>query len=220
MAPRSAFLPAHIQQYIDDVTLREPAVMRELREETAKHPRAGMQTGADQVQFLQLLVRFAAARRCIEVGVFTGYSALGVALALPEDGRILACDVSEEYTSIARRYWQRAGVASKIDLYLAPATQTLDDRIHAGDAGRYDFAYIDADKTNYDAYYERCLQLLRPNGVIAVDNVLWSGEVVQPSSQDPDTIALRALNEKIGKDERVDATLLPIGDGLMVVRKR
>lgn len=220
MAPRSAFLPAEIQRYIDEVTLREPAVMRELREETAKHPHAGMQTGADQVQFLQLLVRLTGARRCIEVGVFTGYSALGVALALPEDGRIIACDVSEEYTAIARRYWERAGVSSKIDLYLAPATQTLDTLIAAGEAGRYDFAYVDADKTSYDAYYERCLRLLRDGAVIAIDNVLWSGEVVQRGNRDPDTAALRELNEKIGKDERVDASLLPVGDGLMVVRKR
>jgi caffeoyl-CoA O-methyltransferase len=220
MAPRSAFLPDQIQQYIDQITLREPDVMRELREETSKQPHAGMQTGADQVQFLQLLVRLAGARRCIEVGVFTGYSALGVALALPDDGRIVACDVSEEYTAIARRYWERAGVAHKIDLRLAPARQTLDSLIAAGQVGQYDFAYVDADKTGYDAYYERCLRLLRVNGLIAIDNVLWSGEVVKQSTQDPDTLALRGLNEKIGKDERVDATLLPLGDGLMVVRKR
>jgi caffeoyl-CoA O-methyltransferase len=220
MAPRSAFLPSEIQQYIDEVTLREPAVMRELRDETAKHPHAGMQTGADQVQFLQLLVRLIGARRTIEVGVFTGYSALGVALALPDDGRIVACDVSEEYTAVARRYWERAGVAPKIDLHLAPATQTLQQLLHAGEAGRFDFAYIDADKTGYDAYYELCLDLLRANGVLAIDNVLWSGDVVKSDTRDADTSALRALNEKIGKDERVDATLLPIGDGLMVVRKR
>jgi len=220
MAPRSAFLPPEIQRYIDDMTLRDLPVLRDLREETAKNPRAGMQTGADQVQFLQLLVRLVAARRCIEVGVFTGYSALGVALALPDDGRIVACDVSEEYTAIARRYWERAGVAGKIDLYLAPATETLDELIASGEEGHFDFAYIDADKSNYDAYYERCLRLLRPNGIIAIDNVLWSGEVVQESTQDPDTKALRALNKKIGVDERVDASLLPIGDGLMVVRKR
>jgi predicted O-methyltransferase YrrM len=179
-----------------------------------------MQTGADQVQFLQLLVRLTGARRCIEVGVFTGYSSLGVALALPEDGHILACDVSEEYTSVARRYWERAGVAGKIDLYLAPAVQTLDDRIRDGEEGRFDFAYIDADKTGYDAYYERCLKLLRHNGLIAIDNVLWGGDVVNADSPDSDTAALRAINEKIGRDTRVDATLLPIGDGLMVVRKR
>jgi caffeoyl-CoA O-methyltransferase len=220
MSARSTFLPEEIQRYMLDTTLRDMPVLRELREETAKHPHSGMQTGADQVQFLQLLVRLIGARRCIEVGVFTGYSSLGVALALPQDGRIVACDVSEEYTSVARRYWERAGVAGKIDLYLAPATQTLDALIHAGESGRFDFAYIDADKTGYDAYYERCLALLRPNGLIAIDNVLWSGDVVNESTQDPDTLALRALNAKIGCDERVDATLLPIGDGLMVVRKR
>lgn len=219
MSSRSSFLPEEIQRYMVTTTLRDQPLMHELREETAKHPRAGMQTGADQVQFLQLLVRLVGARRCIEVGVFTGYSALGVAMALPDDGRIVACDVSEEYTAIARRYWERAGVGGKIDLYLAPAAQTLDELIRGGESGRFDFAYIDADKTNYDAYYERCLVLLRSNGLITIDNVLWSGDVVDEFSTDPDTVALRELNEKIGRDARVDATLLPIGDGLMVVRK-
>lgn len=220
MSSRSAFIPQEIQQYIDATTLRDLPVLRDLREETAKHPRAGMQTGADQVQFLQLLVRLVGARRCIEVGVFTGYSSLGVALALPDDGKIIACDVSEEYTAIARRYWERAGVAGKIDLYLAPATQTLDELIAAGEEGRFDFSYIDADKTGYDAYYERCLKLLRPNGLVTIDNVLWSGDVVDENTTDEDTLALRTLNEKIGRDQRVDASLLPIGDGLMVVRKK
>lgn len=220
MSSRTSFLPEEIQRYIDATTLRDLPVMRELREETAKHPRAGMQTGADQVQFLQLLVRLVGARRCIEVGVFTGYSSLGVALALPDDGKIVACDVSEEYTAVARRYWQRAGVDQKIDLYLAPATETLDQLIAAGEEGRFDFAYIDADKTGYDAYYERALRLLRPNGLITIDNVLWSGDVIDEDTTDDDTIALRALNAKIGRDHRVDASLLPIGDGLMVVRKR
>lgn len=220
MASRNAFLPDDIQRYIEATTLRDEPVLRDLRAETAKMPHAGMQTGADQVQFLQLLTRLIGARRCIEVGVFTGYSALGVALALPDDGKIIACDVSEEYTAVARRYWERAGVSGKIDLYLAPATQTLDDLIRAGEEGRFDFVYIDADKTGYDAYYERCLRLLRANGLITIDNVLWSGEVAKPGRTDEDTLALRALNEKIGRDARVDATLLPIGDGLMVVRKR
>ena len=220
MSTRSFYLPDSIEEYILRSTLRDNAVMRERRDETAKMPGAGMQTGADQVQFLQLLVRLTGARRCIEVGVFTGYSALGVALALPDDGRIVACDVSEEYTRVAKRYWERGGVAQKIDLYLAPATQTLDECIAAGESGRFDFAYIDADKTGYDAYYERCLTLLRPNGVIAIDNVLWSGRVADPGVTDEDTAALRALNAKIGRDERGDASLLSIGDGLMVVRKR
>jgi len=220
MASRSTFLPEEIQRYIEATTLRDLPVLRDLREETAKHPYAVMQTGADQVQFLQLLVRLTGARRCIEVGVFTGYSALGVALALPGDGSIVACDVSEEYTQVARRYWQRAGVAPKIDLRLAPATQTLDDLIHEGGSGTFDFAYIDADKSSYDAYYERCLTLLRPNALMTIDNVLWGGDVVRTQAGDADTRALRALNEKVGRDERVDASLLPIGDGLMVVRKR
>jgi caffeoyl-CoA O-methyltransferase len=220
MSARNAFLPDRIQHYIDGTTLRDLPVLRELREETAAMPNAGMQTGADQVQFLQLLVRLIGARRCIEVGVFTGYSSLGVALALPGDGTIVACDVSEEYTAVGRRYWERAGVAHKIDLRLAPATQTLDQLLQAGEEGRFDFAYIDADKTGYDAYYERCLRLLRRNGLITIDNVLWSGDVADPDSREADTLALRALNEKIGRDERVDASLLPIGDGLMVVRKR
>lgn len=217
---RSFFLPENVERYILETTLRDHPLLRELREETATMPHAGMQTGADQVQFLQLLVKLIGAKRCIEVGVFTGYSALGVALALPADGRIIACDVSEEYTSVARRYWERAGVAEKIDLYLAPATQTLDELVRAGETEHFDFAYIDADKTGYDAYYERCLKLLRPNGVIAIDNVLWSGEVAKADSTDPDTVALRRLNAKIGRDERVDASLLSIGDGLTIVRKK
>lgn len=217
---RSFYLPENVEQYILQTTLRDDAVLRDLREETARMPQAGMQTGADQVQFLQLLVRLTGAKRCIEVGVFTGYSALGVALALPADGTILACDVSEEYTSVARRYWSRAGINTKIDLQLAPATQTLDRKIAAGEAGSYDFAYIDADKPGYDGYYERCLTLIRPNGLISIDNVLWSGDVADPSVADESTQALRDLNAKVGRDERVDATLLPIGDGLMVIRKR
>lgn len=220
MSSRSAFLPDGIEDYILQTTLRDHPVMRDLRDATAKHAHARMQTGADQVQFIQLLVRLTGARRCIEVGVFTGYSALGVALALPEDGKLVACDVSEEYTAIGRPFWRRAGVENKIDLYLAPASATLDTLIAAGQAGHFDFAYIDADKSNYDAYYERCLTLLRTNGVIAIDNVLWSGAVADPAQTDPDTAALRALNAKIGRDERVDASLLSIGDGLTIVRKR
>ena len=217
---RSFFLPERVNEYMLDATLREPDVMRDLREETSRMEQARMQTGADQVQFLQLLVRLIGARRCIEVGVFTGYSALGVALALPSDGKIVACDVSEEYTRIAQRYWDLAGVAGKIDLYLAPATQTLDGLIRSGESEHFDFAYIDADKTGYDAYYERLLQLIRRNGLITIDNVLWGGDVADPNVRDEDTSALRALNTKLGRDERVDATLLPIGDGLMIVRKR
>ena len=220
MNTRSFSLPENVERYIVDTTLRDQPVMRELREETAHLPGAGMQTGADQVQFLQLLVRLIGARRCIEVGVYTGYSALGVALALPADGKIIACDISEEYTAVARRYWERAGVAGKIDLRLAPATQTLDTLIREGREALYDFAYIDADKTGYDEYYERLLKLIRPNGLIAIDNVLWHGDVANPESTDSNSQALRKLNEKIGRDQRVDASLLSVGDGLMIVRKR
>ncbi|HZZ66106.1 MAG TPA: class I SAM-dependent methyltransferase [Candidatus Baltobacteraceae bacterium] len=220
MTTRSFFLPDDVDRYILDTTLRDTPVLADLRRETAALPQARMQTGPDQVQFLALLVRLIGAKRCIEVGVFTGYSALGVALALPPDGTILACDVSEEYTAIARKYWARAGVAEKIELRLAPATQTLDEALAKGEAGAYDFAYIDADKSGYDAYYERCIKLIRSNGVIAIDNVLWGGDVAREAGGDADTAALQALNAKIGRDERVDATLLPIGDGLMIARKR
>jgi predicted O-methyltransferase YrrM len=220
VSTRSFFLPDEVQRYILDTTLRDMPVLAALRDETAQLPQARMQTGADQVQFLQLLVRLIAAKRCIEIGVFTGYSALGVALALPDDGTIVACDVNQDYAAIAHRYWQQAGVMRKIDFRLGPATQTLDALIRTGHAATFDFAYIDADKTAYDAYYERCLVLLRSNGVMTIDNVLWGGDVAKEDSSDDDTVALRNLNRKIGCDERVDATLLPIGDGLMVVRKR
>ena len=219
MSTRSFLVPDDLYDYILTVSLRELPVQRELRERTASVPQARMQTGADQLQFLQLLVKSIGARRCIEVGVYTGASALAVALALPPDGTIVACDVSEEYTAVASEFWERAAVARKIDLRLAPAAQTLNGLLADGKGG-YDFAYIDADKSNYDTYYELVLQLLRPGGLIAIDNVLWGGEVANPAEIDPDTAALRQLNEKIGRDERVDASLLTIGDGLTVVRKR
>ncbi|HET7814804.1 MAG TPA: class I SAM-dependent methyltransferase [Candidatus Baltobacteraceae bacterium] len=220
MSNRSSFLPDHINEYVLRTTLREDPILRELRDVTDKHPRAGMLSGADQVQFLQLLVRLIGAKRCIEVGVFTGYTSLAIAMAMPDEGRIVSCDISDEFTSIGKPFWKRAGVESKIDLRLAPATETLDALIANGESGTYDFAYIDADKSGYDAYYERLLQLLRPNGLIGIDNVLWSGEVAEESNHDEDTAALRALNLKIGKDERVDEVLLTIGDGLTIVRKR
>ena len=201
---------------------REHAELAKLRAATASHPRANMQISPEQGALLQMLVRLTGARRTIEIGVFTGYSALAVALALPAEGRILACDVSDEYTSVARPYWERAGVVPKIELVLAPALQTLDARLKTGEAGRYDFAFIDADKANYDGYYERCLQLLRTGGLVAFDNVLWSGRVAQPvdAAADPDTAALQALNTKLQRDERIDLALLPIGDGLTLARKR
>lgn len=199
---------------------REHAELARLREATASHPRAGMQIAPEQGALLQMLVKLIGARRTIEVGVFTGYSALAVALALPADGRVLACDVSDEYTRVAKPYWERAGVAAKIELVLAPALQTLDQRLAAGEAGRYDFAFIDADKTNYDGYYERCLQLLRPGGLIAFDNTLWSGRVAQAAEAGSDTAALQALNDKLVADGRADVALLPVGDGLTLARRR
>ncbi len=219
MSRRTLNLDEHLYRYVLDVSLHEHAELATLREATRTHPRAGMQIAPEQGQFLALLVRLIGARRTIEIGVFTGYSALAVALALPEDGRVLACDVSDEYTSVARPYWQRAGVAHKIDLVLAPALATLDARLAAGEAGAYDFAFIDADKTNYDGYYERCLQLLRTGGLIAVDNTLWSGRVAEPAL-DEDTAALQRFNRKLHRDDRIDLALLPIGDGLTLARKR
>lgn len=209
-----------LYDYLIEHSLREPESLRVLREETARHPSAGMQISPEQGQFMRLLVQLIGARRTIEVGVFTGYSALSVALALPADGKIVACDVSEEYTSIARRHWEKAGVANKIDLRLAPATETLDKLLAQGQAGTFDFAFIDADKSNYPRYYEQSLQLLRKGGVIAIDNVLWDGKVADPSVKDADTQAIRAVNELIHKDERVWPSLVPIGDGLLLAMKR
>jgi predicted O-methyltransferase YrrM len=191
-----------------------------LREETAQLAQRAMQISPEQGQFMALLARLTGARRCLEVGVFTGYSSLATALALPDDGRIVACDVSEEWTSVARRYWQRAGVDHKIDLRLAPASETLDALLAAGNGGTFDFAFIDADKTGYLAYYERALALLRTGGLALIDNTLWSGRVADPEVADADTVALRHFNEVLHRDERVDLSLLPIGDGLTLARKR
>jgi caffeoyl-CoA O-methyltransferase len=219
MSRRTLTLDDRLYDYVLDVSLREHAELAALREATRTHPRAGMQIAPEQGQFLALLVKLLGARATIEVGVFTGYSALAVALALPADGHILACDVSDEYTSVARPYWQRAAVEHKIKLVLAPALQTLDARLAAGEAGRYDFAFIDADKTNYDGYYECCLQLVRGGGLIAFDNTLWNGRVAAPA-QDDDTAALQALNRKLRDDARIDLSLLPLGDGLTLARRR
>lgn len=198
---------------------RQGAVAARLRAETAKLPQSGMQIGADQAAFMALLVHAIGAKRCIEIGTFTGYSALAVACALPDDGRLICCDISTEWTAIARRYWNEAGIADRIDLRLAPALDTLRELAHDG-RGQYDFAFIDADKSNYGAYYEACLQLLRPGGLIVLDNMLWSGRVADPNHHDADTDAIRALNAKIDIDGRVDSSLLTVGDGVMLVRKR
>ena len=220
MANRTLTLDDTLQAYLVAHSVREIPAQSELREATRTHPHAGMQIGPEQGQLMALLVRLTGARRCIEVGVFTGYSALTVALALPADGYLLACDVSDAYTRVGRPFWEAAGIAAKIDLRLGPAVRTLDGCIAAGEAGRYDFAFIDADKSSYDAYYERCLQLLRRGGLIAIDNTLWGGKVAHPAGDDADTAALQALNAKLHGDERDDVSLLPIGDGLTLARKR
>jgi len=209
-----------LRDYLLRVSVRESAALARLREETAGHPRSGMQICPEQGQLMQLLVRLMSARRVIEVGVFTGYSSLAVAQALQEDGTILACDVSDEYTTVARRHWEAAGVAGKIELVIAPALETLDERLARGEAGRYDFAFIDADKENYLGYYERVLALLRPGGLVAVDNTLWSGAVADDTDQSPATVALRQFNRRLLEDERVDLSLVPIGDGLTLARRR
>lgn len=219
MSRRTINLDDTLYQYLLDHTLREHPEQTALREATATKPQAGMQISPEQGQFMSLLVKLIGARRTIEVGTFTGYSALTVALALPGDGKILACDVSEEYTAIGKPYWQRAGISGKLELVIAPANETLDARLAAAEAGSYDFAFIDADKSNYDNYYERCLKLVRQGGLIAFDNTLWGGDVAKPA-QDDDTRALQALNDKLHGDERIDIALLPIGDGLTLARKR
>ncbi len=209
-----------LQDYILANSLREPEVLRRLRQETAGLPGAGMQIGPEQGQFMALLVELIGARRTLEIGTFTGYSALVVALALPPGGRLVACDVSAEYTAVARRYWAEAGVADKIELHLAPALETLDRLLAENRAGSFDFAFIDADKANYSTYYEGALALLRPGGLIAIDNVLWGGKVLEEAPGDPDTQAIQALNATIKDDPRVTISLLPLGDGLTLARKR
>jgi predicted O-methyltransferase YrrM len=212
--------PKHIYEYLISNSRREPEILRRLREETAVLPRASMQISPEHGQFMALIVQLMGARRALEVGVFTGYSSLAVALALPSDGQIVACDVSEEYTSVARRYWKEAGVAHKIDLRLAPALETLRGLIAHGERGRFDFAFIDADKTNYEGYYECALDLIRPGGLIMVDNVLWSGRVADPKENDADTVALRAFNTQLHADSRVSLSMLPLSDGVTLAVKR
>ncbi len=208
-----------LRDYMLSVSVREPEVLGRLRAETAPLEGAGMQIGPEQGAFMALLVELMGARRTLEIGVYTGYSTLVVALALPAEGRVTACDRSEEWTAIARRYWAEAGVAEKIDLRLGPALETLDELL-AQRRAAYDFAFIDADKENYDAYYERALELVRPGGLIAIDNTLWGGRVIDPQVSDADTQAIRALNAKLHKDERVGLSLVPIGDGLTLARRR
>ena len=220
MSNRTIGVSDALAAYVVEVGTREPDVLTRLREETAAIPQHGMQVAPEEGAFLAMLVELTGARRCIEVGTFTGYSSTAVALALPEDGRLVCCDVSEEWTSVARRYWAEAGVAGKVDLRIGPAADTLDGLLADGEEATYDFAFVDADKAGYDGYYERLLRLVRPGGLIALDNTLWSGKVIEPDADDKDTRAIRALNAKLAVDDRVSLSLVPIADGVTLARRR
>jgi predicted O-methyltransferase YrrM len=220
MAARSIGLDDAVWRYVLDVTVREPPLLHRLRDETAKLPEAGMQIAPEQGRFLAFLIELLGVKRYLEVGVFTGYSSLTVALALPADGRIVACDRSDEWTRVARRYWAEAGVEHKIELKLGPGVDTLAALVAGGERGHFDFAFFDADKESSLAYYERGLELVRPGGVLAFDNALWSGRVADPSNDAASTKSLRELNARVCNDERVTASLVPIGDGLLFARKR
>ncbi|CAN5548729.1 class I SAM-dependent methyltransferase [soil metagenome] len=220
MSTKTINVTDQVHEYMLAVSLREPEILHRLREETAKLEAGGMQMSPEQGQFMRLLIHLLGAKRTLEVGVFTGYSSLSVALALPDDGQIIACDVSEEYTSIARRYWQAAGMEHKIQLKLGPAVATLDKLLEAEQHNQFDFAFIDADKENYARYYEQCLQLVRRGGLIGIDNTLWGGSLVDESKQDESTNAIRALNQKLHADDRVELSMVPIGDGFTLARKR
>jgi predicted O-methyltransferase YrrM len=219
MGKRTLQLDESLYEYLLSVSSRETPILKRLREITDQLPQAAMQISPDQGQFMALLLRLIGATRVIEIGTFTGYSALAMASALPDDGRIVCCDKSEEWTAIARRYWTEAGIEGKIDLRLGSALDTLDELVAAGKSYSFDFAFIDADKVNLWSYFERCLSLVRPGGLIAVDNVLWGGSVINDDKQDDDTVAIRAFNKQIKDDDRVDISLVPIGDGLTLARK-
>jgi predicted O-methyltransferase YrrM len=220
MANKTIGISDELAAYVVKVGTREPDVLARLREETAAIPQHGMQIAPEEGAFLAMLVELTGARRCIEIGTFTGYSSTAVALALPDDGHLVCCDVSDAWTSLARRYWNEAGVADKIDLRLAPAAETLDALLAAGEDATYDFAFVDADKAGYDGYYERLLRLLRPGGLIAFDNMLWGGAVLDEDPEDEDTRAIQALNAKLAGDERVSLCLLPVADGVTLARRR
>lgn len=220
MSNHSIGLDQALQSYLLSVSLREDPLLAELREETARLPQHNMQIAPEQGQFMAMMARLVGARRYIEVGTFTGYSALAMAQAMPQDGRIIACDISKEWTDIARRYWQRAGVDDRILLELRPAIETLDELIVSGCEDSFDMAFIDADKTAYIDYFERCVDLVRPGGLVLIDNTLWDGKVADARISDEDTEAIRAFNAYVRDREEIDLSLLPIGDGLTLVRKR
>lgn len=218
MGKKTLPLDDKLYDYLLSVSLRETPLLKKLREETDLLESAAMQISADQGQFMALLLKMLNATRVIEIGTFTGYSAMVMALALPEDGEIICCDTSVEWTDIGRRYWAKAGIEKKIDLRLAPALETLDSLVADGRSNSFDFAFIDADKINISNYFERCLQLIRPGGLIAVDNVLWGGAVADSANQETDTLAIREFNKRLVSDDRIDLSLVPIGDGLTLAR--
>lgn len=219
MSTHTITVDDRLYDYMLDISLREPDVMKRLRDVTAKHEWAIMQISPEQGQFMQMLVRMLGAKNCIEVGTFTGYSALAVALALPDDGRVVACDISDDFASVGKPFWADAGVVSKIDLRIAPAKETLDQMLSDGEAGQYDFAFIDADKPGYPDYFERCYKLIRTGGVIAVDNIFMDGEAANPDTTSENGQAMRAFNALLKEDSRVELSLVPIGDGLTLARK-
>ena len=219
MSNRTLAISESIYQYLCDHSLREDPILKELRDHTYDMEERAMQIAPEQGQFMQMLIKLIGAKNTIEVGVFTGYSSLAIALALPEDGRIVACDVNPQYTSVAEKFWVSAGVREKIDLRIGPARDTLSELISDGLTGTFDFSFIDADKVNYDHYYELCLELIRPGGLITVDNVLWGGATADDSINDTDTTSIRALNDKLHRDKRIDLSLVPIGDGLTLAMK-
>ncbi|YAI81798.1 MAG: class I SAM-dependent methyltransferase [cyanobacterium endosymbiont of Rhopalodia sterrenbergii] len=220
MANKTLGIEPKLYEYLQLISIREPSILKELRQETADYPMARMQIAPEQGQLMALLVQLMGAKKTIELGVFRGYSSLAVALALPDEGKLIACDISKEYTEIARYYWEKAGVSHKIDLRISPALETLDQLIVEGQSNTFDFAFIDADKSNYDNYYEQVLKLVRPGGLIAIDNVLWGGKTADQSIQDNQTKKIRALNEKIYQDSRVNISLIPIADGLTLLLKQ
>jgi caffeoyl-CoA O-methyltransferase len=220
MTNKTIQLTDALYDYVVSVSLREPPLLKRLRDETARDPKANMQIAPEQGQFMMLLTQMIGAKKAIEIGVFTGYSALCVALTLPEDGQLIACDVSKEWTAVAQRYWQEAGVSHKVSLHLAPALETLEKLLTDGQAGTFDFVFIDADKTGYNAYYERSLQLVRSGGLIVFDNMLQNGRVIDLNNQEENTLAIRELNIKLHRDERISLSLLPIADGLTLALKR
>jgi predicted O-methyltransferase YrrM len=220
MANASMGLPADLEQYLVKHGVREPELLARLRAETALIPQHNMQIAPEQGALLALLVELTGAKRCLEIGTFTGYSSLIVALAMPPDGTIVCCDVSEEWTAVARRYWAQAGVADRVDLRLAPALETLDALLADGAEGTFDFAFVDARKSEYPDYHERVVRLLRSGGLAAYDNVLWGGAVADDSKQDADTLAIRRLNDRLATDQRVTIAMLPLADGVTLARKR